>query len=111
MAIVGVVVVVVVKVVVVVVVVVVTAAAAVVVVVVVAAAAAAAAVVVVVVVVVVSLMYDQNYLFSYLIESDECLLVECLNGGRCVDGFKQYTCNCQSGYTGQLCETSESSII
>ena len=48
--------------------------------------------------------------FLLFTDIDDCAEIECKNGGDCVDGVNEYTCNCQSGYTGQLCETSESSI-
>ncbi|KAK9871195.1 hypothetical protein WA026_011476 [Henosepilachna vigintioctopunctata] len=36
---------------------------------------------------------------------DECYSGPCKNGGKCVDGYNNYTCNCaHTGYTGRLCE-------
>ncbi|PFX18968.1 Neurogenic locus Notch protein [Stylophora pistillata] len=36
---------------------------------------------------------------------DDCINVTCKNGGSCIDGINNYTCSCQSGYTGDWCET------
>ena len=35
---------------------------------------------------------------------NECIPDPCLNGGTCVDGIDQYTCECAPGYTGTTCE-------
>ena len=35
---------------------------------------------------------------------DECASNPCRNNGRCVDGFKSYTCVCPYGYVGINCE-------
>ena len=49
-----------------------------------------------------------NELYLYLFtDQDDCIEHECVNGGSCVDGVNEYTCNCQAGYTGQLCQTSQ----
>ena len=37
---------------------------------------------------------------------DECASMPCLNNGTCVDEINRFTCNCTSGYTGAVCETS-----
>ena len=34
---------------------------------------------------------------------DECVGVDC-NNGECVDGVAAYTCSCEDGYSGALCE-------
>ena len=34
---------------------------------------------------------------------DECIGVDC-NNGECVDGVAAYTCSCEDGYSGVLCE-------
>ena len=31
--------------------------------------------------------------------------VRCMNGGSCVDGDRNYSCQCVAGYSGQHCET------
>ena len=30
----------------------------------------------------------------------------CQNGATCVDGIGSYTCDCATGYEGDMCETS-----
>ena len=36
---------------------------------------------------------------------DECASNPCLNGGRCVDGYKEFTCDCEdTGYEGETCQ-------
>ena len=50
-------------------------------------------------------------LFNYLIvvtsssDIDDCVNVTCQNSGSCIDGINNFTCSCQKGYTGDLCET------
>ena len=34
-----------------------------------------------------------------------CLNHTCQNGGSCVDGINNFTCNCLKGYTGSHCQT------
>lgn len=38
---------------------------------------------------------------------DECDDRPCLNNGVCVQGAGDFTCVCDPGYTGDLCETGE----
>eukprot|EP00117_Sycon_ciliatum_P017499 scpid71991/ scgid16462/ Protocadherin Fat 3; FAT tumor suppressor homolog 3 len=38
-------------------------------------------------------------------EIDECGSEPCQNGGRCVDAFNSFSCNCSVGYEGDLCQT------
>ena len=36
---------------------------------------------------------------------NECQQRPCLNGGRCIDGINNFTCDCSNtGYEGYLCE-------
>ena len=36
---------------------------------------------------------------------DDCVHHTCANGGLCVDGVNNYSCNCSAGYTGERCLT------
>lgn len=36
------------------------------------------------------------------IDINECAGVSCLNGGSCVDMVNNFTCECQSGYSGVM---------
>ena len=36
---------------------------------------------------------------------DDCVNNTCQNGGSCVDGINNFTCNCLKGYTGSHCQT------
>uniref|UniRef100_A0A8C2GT15 Sushi, nidogen and EGF-like domains 1 n=1 Tax=Cyprinus carpio TaxID=7962 RepID=A0A8C2GT15_CYPCA len=38
---------------------------------------------------------------------DECQEPPCLNGAQCIQGVGNFTCVCQAGYTGFLCESGE----
>lgn len=40
-------------------------------------------------------------------DTDDCSTNPCQDKGVCVDGVNTFTCNCASGYTGRLCETSK----
>ncbi|XP_078619941.1 uncharacterized protein LOC144886984 isoform X1 [Branchiostoma floridae x Branchiostoma japonicum] len=39
-------------------------------------------------------------------DTDDCIGVICQNGGICIDGFNNYTCNCTAGFEGVHCETA-----
>ena len=41
---------------------------------------------------------------------DECDPVPCQNGGTCVDGINEHTCDCIPGHTGVNCETGKPSL-
>ena len=36
---------------------------------------------------------------------DDCVGVDCVNGV-CVDGLNSYSCTCDPGFTGELCQTN-----
>ena len=50
-----------------------------------------------------------NSLFFYrntnFLDIDDCVHHTCANGGLCVDGVNNYSCNCSAGYTGERCLT------
>ena len=50
------------------------------------------------------LTYLLTYSLTYLLDIDDCADIVCLNSGACKDGLNSYTCQCQSGFTGQHCE-------
>ena len=52
------------------------------------------------------LSYRIRVIYLFL-DIGECLSVPCQNGGTCIDNINAFTCICVSGYTGELCETSE----
>jgi len=35
---------------------------------------------------------------------DYCVNITCSNGGSCVDGINNFSCNCKAGYTGDHCQ-------
>ncbi|XP_065195037.1 uncharacterized protein LOC135826351 [Sycon ciliatum] len=37
-------------------------------------------------------------------EIDECASEPCQNGGRCIDAFNNFTCDCSVGYEGDVCQ-------
>jgi len=41
-------------------------------------------------------------------DTDECTVNACANGASCQDNINGYSCVCVTGYTGTLCETSNS---
>lgn len=43
----------------------------------------------------------------FLADIDECSDDPCLNNASCVQGAGSFTCVCEPGYTGVLCETGE----
>ena len=40
---------------------------------------------------------------------DDCMGVDCSGNGQCVDGINSFSCNCTAGFTGLLCEISDTS--
>ena len=43
----------------------------------------------------------------FILDIGECLSEPCHNGGTCIDDVDAFACICVSGYTGDVCETSE----
>ena len=41
---------------------------------------------------------------------DECDSEPCQNAGMCIDSLDSFTCECEEGYTGSLCETGEMTV-
>ena len=38
---------------------------------------------------------------------DDCVNHTCLNGGSCVDNVNNFSCVCETGFTGNYCQTGE----
>ena len=41
------------------------------------------------------------------VDIDECASVSCQNGGTCIDGINEFTCDCVPGHTGSICDIGE----
>ena len=39
-------------------------------------------------------------------EIDDCISNLCASGSTCIDGTETYSCDCQEGHTGLLCDQS-----
>ena len=39
---------------------------------------------------------------GFVLEIDDCLLANC-NAGTCIDGANTFTCDCDAGWEGTLC--------
>ena len=50
-------------------------------------------------------------IFFLLTDVDECVRHQCGNGGSCVDGVNNYSCNCLVGFTGGHCETGQYTLF
>ena len=46
--------------------------------------------------------FDINVFIS---DIDDCIGVDCLNGGSCIDRTQSYICKCVAGFEGRHCET------
>lgn len=44
-----------------------------------------------------------------LADTDDCSPDPCAYGA-CIDCVNTFTCNCEAGYTGRLCDTSEYNV-
>ena len=53
---------------------------------------------------------SNNILLNFL-DIDDCVGVNCQNGGVCVDGVDSYSCTCVQGYAGTHCEIGTCSFI
>ena len=57
-----------------------------------------------------SIILSANIIFTLALlnnisDIDECVNHTCRNGGSCVDGVSNYSCNCKAGFTGDRCQT------
>ena len=39
-------------------------------------------------------------------DSNDCNNITCSGNGQCVDGVDSFTCTCNTGFVGELCETN-----
>ena len=46
----------------------------------------------------------KNYILCPFRTFDDCFNATCEQGATCVDGISNFTCSCQAGYTGTLCQ-------
>ena len=53
-------------------------------------------------------LIDRNANF---LDIDDCVNHTCANGGLCVDGINNYSCNCSAGYTGERCLNGRSKFL
>ena len=46
----------------------------------------------------------------FIAEVDNCQSVTCLNGATCMNSIHNFSCSCDLGYTGSLCQSGISFI-
>lgn len=62
--------------------------------------------------VVTSLQTSSNWLsFLYYLVTDECSSNPCQNGAICIDKHLDFSCQCQSGWEGSLCEKGKYDVF
>jgi len=44
-----------------------------------------------------------NHIFKFVSDVNECLNIQCLNNGACVNVAGTYQCECKPGFTGTFC--------
>ena len=47
---------------------------------------------------------QESYVIITLTDIDDCVNAMCYHNGTCIDGIKDYHCNCISGYEGKQCQ-------
>lgn len=57
------------------------------------------------------ILREFNFWFCLFTESSHCNGNPCRNGGICTDTGDGFECNCQSGFTGRICQIGKSHDI
>ena len=52
-----------------------------------------------------SVLLENKFRRLTFTDINDCVNHTCQNGGSCVDGINNFTCNCLKGYTGSHCQT------
>lgn len=50
-------------------------------------------------------------LYIPFLDINECVNHTCSNGGSCIDGINNYSCNCPVGFTGNFCDLGKSLLL
>ena len=45
-------------------------------------------------------------MFSLFVAVDNCDPNPCQNDGNCIDGINSFTCDCEDGFSGDICEVN-----
>ena len=58
------------------------------------------------------ILIDRSLIILFCFKDiDDCVFSRCANGATCVDGINQYSCICQDGFTGKLCQNGKKKIL
>ena len=47
---------------------------------------------------------------SSFLDIDDCASSPCQNGGKCIDGVASFTCQCDPGWAGDVCDESKYNV-
>ena len=48
-----------------------------------------------------------NLQLNFVSDVDECASSPCWNGGKCIDNINRFSCQCEKGFGGHLCEKGQ----
>ena len=51
------------------------------------------------------------YIHVFVSDINDCEDNPCRNGGSCIDGVNDFTCNCTSGLTGRVCSEGKIHVL